>query len=127
MAINRVFLAGNIVREPELKMAGDTPLLKFSLAVNDRKKQGDEWVEVPNYFDVLVWGKRAESLSRFLEKGSKVAISGKLRWSQWETDDGKRSKVEIIADDVEFMSKRQEANDKQGADGELFTEDIPFF
>jgi single-strand DNA-binding protein len=112
MSINRVCITGNLTRDPELReTAGGMAILKLGIAVNDRRKnpQSGEWEEVPNFFDVVVFGKRGESLSRFLNKGSKIAVEGKLRWSQWETPDGdKRSKVEIVADDVEFMTARGE-------------------
>jgi single-strand DNA-binding protein len=77
-------------------------ILKMGVAVNDRRKnqQSGEWEDVPNFLDVTVFGTRAEALTRYLSKGSKVAVEGKLRWSQWEKDGVKRSKVEIIADEV---------------------------
>ena len=110
MSINRVVISGNLTRDPELRQtAGGMAILKMGIAVNDRRKnpQSGEWEDVPNFFDVVLFGSRGESLSRFLNKGSKVAIEGKLRWSQWETPDGdKRSKVEIVVDDIEFMSSR---------------------
>ena len=112
MSINRVVISGNLTRDPELRQtAGGMAILKMGIAVNDRRKnsQSGEWEDVPNFFDVVLFGARGESLSRFLNKGSKVAIEGKLRWSQWETPDGdKRSKVEIVADDIEFMTSRGE-------------------
>ena len=108
MSINRVIVSGNLTRDPELRMAGTTPVLQMGIAVNDRKKNAStgEWEDVPNYFDVVVWGARGESLSRFLAKGMKVCVAGKLRWSQWEKDGAKRSKVEIVADEVEFMTPK---------------------
>ena len=112
MSINRVVISGNLTRDPELKAtASGMSILKMGIAVNDRRKnsQTGEWEDVPNFFDVTVFGTRGESLSRFLSKGSKVAVEGKLRWRQWETPDGdKRSAVEIVADDIEFMSSRGE-------------------
>lgn len=134
MSINKVVITGNLTREPELKMAGQTPLLEFSVAVNERRKnQSGDWEDVPNFFDVQVWGQRGESLSRFLKKGSKVAVSGKLRWQQWTNNDGqKRSKVFIVADEVDLMSAKEGGSRQQAAeephrpDG-VFTEDIPFF
>jgi len=112
MSINRVCITGNLTRDPELRStAGGMAILKMGIAVNDRRKnsQSGEWEDVPNFFDVVLFGARAESLSRFLTKGSKLAVEGKLRWSSWETPDGdKRSKVEIVADDIEFMSSRGE-------------------
>lgn len=135
MSINHVSVSGNLTRDPELRMAGSTPLLQMGIAVNERRKNNStgEWEDVPNFFDVLVWGARGEALSRFMQKGSKVAISGRLRWSQWSTDDGsKRSKVEIVADEVDIMTPRDlnttSASGGQSAPvAEVFTDDIPFF
>ncbi len=109
MSINRVMISGNLTRDPELKATGSgMSVLKMGVAVNDRRKSPTtgEWEDVPNFVDVTVFGARGEALSRFLSKGSKVAIEGKLRWSQWEKDGEKRSKLEVIADEVEFMSQR---------------------
>lgn len=139
MSINKVLVSGNLTREPELRMAGATPVLQFGIAVNDRRKnnQTGEWEDVPNFFDVVVWGARGESLARFLSKGSKVVISGRLRWSQWQNSEGQnRSKVEIVAEDVEFMSSRS-ADQPSGSAPyaapqpahvpvEVLGEDIPF-
>ncbi len=143
MSINRVLISGNLTRDPELRQsAGGMSILKMGIAVNDRRKnqQSGEWEDVPNFFDVTMFGTRAESVSRFLSKGSKLAIEGKLRWSQWETPDGdKRSKVEIIADDIEFLSARGEGGGQGGGGGysapapksdpaptHMAEEDIPF-
>ena len=110
MSINRVVISGNLTRDPELRSTGGgTSVLRLGVAVNDRRKnqQTGEWEEFPNFVDVTVFGARGEALSRFLSKGAKVAIEGKLRWSQWETPQGdKRSKLEVIADEVEFLSSR---------------------
>ena len=107
--INRVNISGNITRDPELRStASGTQILNFGVAVNDRRKnqQTGEWEDVPNFVDCIVFGARAEPLSRFISKGAKVAIEGKLRYSAWEAKDGtKRSKLEVIVDEVEFMSR----------------------
>lgn len=143
MSINKVIVSGNLTRDPELRQAGTTPVLQFGIAVNDRKKnnQTGEWEDVPNFFDVVVWGARGESLSRFLTKGTKVIISGRLRWSSWQTNEGdKRSKVEIVAEDVEFMSRNDGGQGGGHASSapqyappaanapspEVLTDDIPF-
>lgn len=110
MGINRVVISGNLTRDPELRStAGGLSVLKLGVAVNDRRKNQStgEWEDTPNFVDVTVFGARAEALSRFLTKGSKVAIEGKLRWSQWEKDGEKRSKLEVVADEVEFLSSRE--------------------
>jgi len=112
MSINRVCITGNLTRDPELReSSGGMAILKLGIAVNDRRKnaQSGEWEDVANFFDVTVFGKRGESLSRFLTKGTKIAVDGKLRWHQWETPEGdKRSKVEIVADDIELLGSRGE-------------------
>ena len=115
MSINRVNISGNLTRDPEMRATqSGTQILTFGVAVNDRRRnpQTGEWEDYPNYIDCVVFGARAEPLSRFLTKGSKVAIEGKLRWSQWERDGQKRSKIEVIVDEVEFLSPRQ--NQGQG-------------
>jgi single-strand binding protein len=110
MSINRVNITGNLTRDPELRAtAGGTQMLAFGVAVNDRRKnqQTGEWEDVPNFVDCIVFGSRAEAVSRFISKGSKVAIEGKLRFSSWETKDGdRRSKLEVIVDEIDFMSRQ---------------------
>lgn len=113
MSINRVIISGNLTRDPELRStASGMPVLGFGVAVNDRRRnpQTQEWEDYPNFIDCTMFGARAESVSRFLSKGAKVAIEGKLRWSQWERDGQKRSKIEVIVDEIEFMSARNDAN-----------------
>lgn len=109
MSINRVNITGNLTRDPELRAtAGGTQILSFGVAVNDRRKnpQTGAWEDVPNFVDCIVFGQRAEAVSRFISKGSKVAIEGKLRFSSWETKDGdRRSKLEVIVDEIDFMSR----------------------
>lgn len=109
MSINRVIISGNLTRDPEIrKTAGGMPVLGFGVAVNDRRRnqQTGEWEDYPNFIDCTMFGTRAEAVSRFLSKGSKVAVEGKLRWSQWEREGQKRSKLEVIVDELEFMSSR---------------------
>lgn len=111
MSINRVTISGNLTRDPELRStASGMAVLSFGVAVNERRKnqQTGEWEDHPNFVDCTMFGARAESLSRYLSKGTKVSIDGKLRWSQWEREGQKRSKLEVIVEEIEFMS-RQEA------------------
>lgn len=113
MSINRVVISGNLTRDPELRStASGMPVLGFGVAVNDRRRnqQTGEWEDYPNFIDCTMFGARAESVSRFLSKGSKVAIEGKLRWSQWERDGQKRSKIEVIVDEIEFLTARGDRN-----------------
>jgi len=110
VSINRVMISGNLTRDPELRSTGSgTSVLQVGVAVNDRRKnqQSGEWEEHANFVDVVFFGARAEGLSKHLSKGMKVAVEGKLRWSTWENKQGeKRSKLEVIGDDLEFMSSR---------------------
>lgn len=110
MSINRVNISGNLTRDPELRAtAGGTQVLSFGVAVNDRRRnaQTGEWEDYPNFVDCTMFGNRAEALSRILSKGMKVAVEGKLRYSSWEDKNGggRRSKVEIIPDEVVLMSQ----------------------
>ena len=111
MAINKATITGNITRDPELRQTqGGTSVLTIGVAVNDRRKnqQTGEWEDYPNFIDCTMFGARAQSVSRFLSKGSKVAIEGKLNQSRWQAEDGtNRSKIEIIVDEIEFMSRQQ--------------------
>ena len=109
MSINRVIISGNLTRDPELRSTqSGTDVLSFGVAVNDRRKNSrtGEWEDYPNFVDCTMFGNRARSVSQYLAKGSKVAIEGKLRWSQWERDGQKHSKLEVIVDELEFMSSR---------------------
>ena len=118
MSINRVIISGNLTRDPELRQtAGGLPILGFGVAVNDRRRnqQTGEWEDFPNFVDCTMFGTRAQSVSQFLHKGSKVAIEGKLRWSQWERDGQKRSKLEVIIDELEFMSPRDNSQNSAPA------------
>lgn len=118
MSINRVNISGNLTRDPEMRQtAGGTQILQFGVAVNDRRRnpQTGEWEDTPNFVDCVVFGSRAEPLSRFLSRGTKVAIEGKLRYSAWETKDGqRRSKLEVVVDDLEFFSPRSDQGGQSG-------------
>lgn len=109
MSINRVIISGNLTRDPELRSTqSGMDVMSFGVAVNDRRRnpQTNEWEDYPNFVDCTMFGNRARSLHQYLSKGTKVAIEGKLRWSQWESDGQKRSKLEVIVDELEFMSSR---------------------
>ena len=113
MSINRVVISGNMTRDPELRRTqSGMAILGFGVAVNDRRRnpQTGDWEDYANFVDCTVFGARAEALSNILSKGMKVAIEGKLRWSQWERDGQKRSKLEVIVDEIEFMSQRNSGN-----------------
>jgi len=113
MSINRVVLTGNLTRDAELKQtSGGMAIVKIRLAVNDRRKNAatGQWEDSPNYIDVVIFGSRGEALSRFLSKGKHIAVEGKLRWSEWESQAGeKRNKLEVVADDIELLGGRGDA------------------
>ena len=145
MSINRVILAGNLTREPEVRStASGMTIVSFGIAVNERVKNGDNWEDRPNYFDCVFFGTRAEKVSQYISKGSKVAIEGKLRYSQWEKDGQKRSKVEVVVDEIELMGGGQQNRQQpapacpqyqpapqyqqapQYVEATLYDEDMPF-
>ena len=111
MSINRVTISGNLGRDPELRAtASGTQVCSLAVCVNTRQKVNGEWSDKANWVDVIFFGNRAESMGRILHKGMKVAIEGKLRWSQWERDGQKRSKIEVIVDELEFMTSRNDGS-----------------
>lgn len=131
MSINRCCISGNLTRDPELRQTqGGMAILNMGVAVNDRRKnqQTGEWEDVPNFVDCVMFGSRAEKLAQYLAKGTKVAIEGKLRYSSWEKDGARRSKLEVIVDEIEFMSRggQQGQRQQQTASADLYDENIPF-
>ncbi len=112
-SINRVVLVGNLTRDPELKFTpAGKPLATFGIAVNRvpyTNEQGER-VEGVDFFNVVVYDRQAETTHQYLRKGSGVAIDGKLRYRSWQTDDGqKRSVVEVVAQNVQFLPRGGES------------------
>jgi single-strand DNA-binding protein len=141
--LNHVVLIGRLTREAELKYtAGGQAVCKFSIAVNRRKKNGDQWEDEANFFDITVWGKQGESLHPYLTKGKMVGVDGELRQDRWQQDGQNRSKVEIVASYVQLLGggggssqDRQSAPsqpssgsgaDTSGSSSDGFADDIPF-
>ena len=138
MSINTVALVGNLVRDPEVRAttSGNT-VMNFSLAVNERERNAQgEYEDVHSYFDMVMFGNRAEAVSRFISKGSKVAVRGHLKQRRWEKDGQRRSKVEVIVEDLDFMSRQQQPEyeepsysapaPKRPSAMEFYDEDMPF-
>ena len=118
--INRVTITGNLTRDPDLReLPSGTAVCELGVAVNHRRKDQatDQWVEEPNYFNVVVFGAQGQNCAQYLSKGRPVAVDGRLRWSSWEDKNGggKRSKVEIVAQTVQFLGSR---DDTQGGGGQ---------
>ncbi|TDJ51007.1 MAG: single-stranded DNA-binding protein [Nitrospina sp.] len=120
---NKVLLMGNLTRDPELRFTSNgSALAKFGLAVSRKYKAGEEWKEEVCFVDITVWGKQAENCAEYLSKGRPVFIDGRLQFSSWETDDGqKRSKLEVVANMVQFLGQGGGGKQGMGAD----TEDVP--
>ena len=115
MAMNSVCITGNLTRDCEVRATkSGSEIATFTVAVNDRVKNGDEWEDYPNYVECKLFNatKRIPKLT----KGAKVAICGKLHHDRWEKDGKKGSKMLVYVNEVEFMSKRDEPS----------TDDIPF-
>ena len=116
MSVNRAIISGNLGRDAELsRTKSGMAILKFGVAVNDRKRnnQTGDWEDYTNWIDCILFGSRAEKIANYLTKGTKVAVEGKLRWSQWEKNGERRSKIEVVVDEIEFMS-RQDGGQQHG-------------
>lgn len=115
--INTVVIAGYTAKDPELKVTpSGTTVLSLLLAVNDMKKNAQgEWEETANFFDCVLFGKRAESLAQYIPKGSKLTINGRLHQDRWQGQDGtNRSRVSIIVQDIELPPRSQPQGTGEG-------------
>lgn len=130
MTINKAIITGNLTRDAELRSTGGgLSVANFAVAVNERVKNNStgEWEDRANYIDCTMFGRRAEALAQYMTKGTKVTIEGKLRWSQWEKNGEKRSKVEVVVDEVELMARGDKrAPEAPSASQGVYDEDIPF-
>ena len=108
-SINRVMITGNLTRDAQVRATQNgMEVLSFGVAVNDRCKnqQTGEWEDYPNFVDCTMFGTRGTKLQPYLVKGTRVAIEGKLRYSSWERDGQRRSKIEVIPDEIVFLNGR---------------------
>ena len=109
--INQVMLIGRLTRDAELKYTtGGFAIGSFSVAVNRRRKNGEQWVDEVNFFDINLFGKSAETLNQYLVKGKQVAIQGELRQDRWEQDGQPRSKVVVVAENVQLLGGNSGSN-----------------
>lgn len=131
MSINRVSISGNLTRDCEVRTTGGTNVVSFGVAVNERRKVNGEWQDYPNYIDCFAYltdGQLAWQQRR-LHKGAKVAVDGSLRYSSWETRDGKRrSRVEVFAQEIEFMQGDggEGGQERQRPAADAYDDDMPF-
>ena len=117
--VNHVVLVGRLTRNAELKYTNNgSAVSKFGLAINQRRKKDDQWVDEAHFFDIVLWGKTAESLNQYLVKGKQVGIEGQLRQNRWEQDGQARSKVEIFATNIMLLGSGSGARQGQGAPAE---------
>ena len=107
-SFNKVIILGNVTRDIEIRhTAGGTAVADVGLAVNDRRKQGNEWVDEVTYVDVTLWGRTAEVAGEYLGKGSPVLIEGRLKLDTWQTNDGqKRSKLKVVGERLQLLGQR---------------------
>lgn len=118
--ICKAFISGNIVKDAEQRMTQDgLSIVRFSVAVNKRKKQGGEWVNVPHYFDFVMFGNYGAAICESLTKGTKVCLDCEPEYSSWEKDGKRNTKIEFIAQTVVFVKQK---NEQPG----LYDEDCPF-
>jgi single-strand DNA-binding protein len=119
--VNVVVITGNLTKDPELRhTGGGMPVCELRVAVNSRRKdQSGNWVDKPNFFDVVVFGAQGENCSTYLSKGRPVAVEGRLDWREWEAKDGsgKRQAVQIIANTVQFLGSRDGSGGGNGNGG----------
>lgn len=117
--INKVVLVGRLTRDAEQSYTqSGFALLKFSIAVNRNRKQGDQWVEEASFFDVTVFGRQGEAIANYMTKGKQVAVEGQLRQDRWEAQDGsKRSKVTIDANNIQLLGGRDGGSSGGGQGG----------
>ena len=103
-SFNRVILVGNLTRDPELRyIPSGTAVSDIGLAVNDRVKKGDQWVDEATFVDITLWGRTAEIANEYLSKGSPVLIEGRLKLDRWEKDGQKHSKLKVIGDKMQML------------------------
>lgn len=116
-SLNQVFLMGNLTRDPELRQTPNgQSVTSFSLALNRSYKDASgEWQEATDYIDIVAWGPLAERVSQYLSKGRRCLVQGRLQSRSWEQEGQKRSKVEVLANDVTFLDSRG-GGDSEGSD-----------
>lgn len=135
-SLNKVFLLGNMTRDVELRYTGSgMAVTEIGMAVNEKRKQGDEWVDDVTYVDVTLWGKTAEIAGKYLSKGSQILIEGRLKLDSWEKDGQKHYKMKVVGEKLQMLGSRSagsapksdsgsshQSDDSHGVD----SDEIPF-
>jgi single-strand DNA-binding protein len=134
-SFNRVILVGNLTRDIELKFLGSgTAVAEIGMAVNDKVKKGDSWIDEVTFVDVTLWGKTAEVAKQYLSKGSPLLVEGRLKLDQWEKDGQKRSKMRVVGEKMQMLGsgKKRESDsysapiEEDGTPAGFAQSDIPF-
>jgi single-strand DNA-binding protein len=117
-SFNRVILVGNLTRDPELRyIPSGTAVSEIGLAVNDRVKRGDQWVDEATFVDVTLWGRTAEIANEYLSKGAPVLIEGRLKLDRWEKDGQKHSKLRVVGERMQMLGGREGGRGGRGGSG----------
>src|SRR5215211_7576722 len=113
VSFNRVVLAGNLTRDPELRFTNDgIPVCSFGLAVNRVRSRSEE----VDFFDITCWRELGETVANYKKKGDPILVEGRLQYRTWEAQDGsKRSKVDVVADNIQFLGGKPEGNGGSGS------------
>ena len=132
--INNVTLVGRLTKDADIRYTtGGTAVLNFALAVNESRKQGEQWIEEVSFFDVTLFGRMGESIHKYMIKGKQVAISGRLQQQRWQKDGQNYSRIAVIANYIQLFGSAQ--GNSQSAPSEspsgavpldAFASDIPF-
>lgn len=138
--INHVVLVGRLTRDAQLKYTNSgVAISTFAIAINRRIKQGERWMDEAHFFDITLFGKQAEAINQYLRKGNQVAIEGELRQDRWEQDGQKRSKIVIVANNIQLLGNRpagtgdrvaplpeEQVSPLENSTTGTFEDDIPF-
>ncbi len=130
--LNQISIIGRVTRDAELKYsASGTAIANFAIAVNRSVKKGDQWVDEASFFDLAVFAKTAENLSKYLVKGTQVAVTGSLVQDRWEKDGVKQSKVKISVDQIQLIGNKHEGGGSREGSApapreEKYQDDVPF-
>lgn len=118
---NRVVIMGNITRDVELRyIPSGTAVADITVAVNERRKQGDgNYVDDPQFVDVTLWARTAEVVAEYCKKGSPIFVEGRLKLDKWEAEDGSnRSKLKVVAEKIQLLSSRNGGGERQPEPGD---------
>ena len=114
-SFNRVVIIGNVTQDIQLRYTGSgTAVCDLSLAINERRKQNNEWVEEVSFVEVTLWARTAEVAGEYLTKGSPVFIEGRLKQETWEKDGQKRSKLKVIGERMQLIGSRGNGGGESG-------------